>query len=295
MNIKISITGDLGSGKSTIAKILAEEFDAKYLSTGAIQRNIASRYGMNTLEMNKYADKHKEIDDEIDNVLRDLNTSDKSFVIDSRLAWFFIPNSFKLYFTTDIEVAAKRILNDSTRVNEDYSTVEDAIADISERKKSENERFLKLYGADCANYKNFDLVLNTTELKTVAISKFIGDVLSGKIKSNNDIIWCNPQILFPTQAISDVSSEERELSVENPIRVIENKGAWAIFEGHEKVSDALNAKKAVVPVQILAKNNQILNDLPFEITASQYFEKSVTKSTILTWEAAYGFEFYKKP
>ena len=97
---KISITGELGSGKSTIAKILAEEFKAQYLSTGAIQRNIANRFGLNTLQLNNLADTNKQIDEEIDGTLIELNTSDKSFVIDSRLAWFFIPNSFKFYECT---------------------------------------------------------------------------------------------------------------------------------------------------------------------------------------------------
>jgi CMP/dCMP kinase len=274
MNGKISITGDLGSGKSTIAKILAEEFKAKYLSTGAIQRSIASRYNMTTLEMNKYADVHKEIDDEIDNVLRDLNTSDKRFVIDSRLAWFFVPTSFKLYFTTDVEVAARRVLNDSTRINEDYSTVEEAIDNIKERKKSENERFLKLYGANCADFNNFDLVLNTTELKTVVVSQFIADVLAGKIASNNQVVWCNPEVLFPSEPVSEISDTE-PITVANPILVTEKQGAFLIVEGHERVSNALKFKTPVIPVKIVEALN------------------IVTQNTA-EWADFHGFEFYKK-
>jgi CMP/dCMP kinase len=276
MNGKISITGDLGSGKSTIAKILAEEFKAKYLSTGAIQRNIASRYNMSTLEMNKYADLHKEIDDEIDNVLRDLNTSDKRFVIDSRLAWFFIPTSFKLYFTTDVEVAAKRVLNDSTRVNEDYSTVEEAIENIKERKKSENERFSKLYNADCADFNSFDLILNTTELKTVVVSQFIADVVSGKIKNSNQVIWCNPEVLFPTDGISALANETKNepITIENPILVTEKQGALLIVDGHKRVSDALRSKIPVIPVKIVTNSN---------LSCKQTNE----------WSDFHGFTFYK--
>ncbi len=276
MNGKISITGDLGSGKSTIAKILAEEFKAKYLSTGAIQRNIASRYNMSTLEMNKYADLHKEIDDEIDNVLRDLNTSDKRFVIDSRLAWFFIPTSFKLYFTTDVEVAAKRVLNDSTRVNEDYSTVEEAIKNIRERKKSENERFLKLYGANCADVNSFDLILNTTELKTVVVSQFIANVLSGKTKSNNQVVWCNPEVLFPTESFSTPFDTKNEpITIENPVLVAEQQGALLIVDGHKRVSDALNSKISVIPVKIVETKN-------------------ISQKNTNEWADFHGFSFYKE-
>ena len=39
-------------------------------STGKVQREIAQRYGMTTLEFNEYAETHLEIDDEIDALAR---------------------------------------------------------------------------------------------------------------------------------------------------------------------------------------------------------------------------------
>ena len=38
---KISLAGDLGSGKSTVSKILIESLNAEYYSTGAIVRSVA--------------------------------------------------------------------------------------------------------------------------------------------------------------------------------------------------------------------------------------------------------------
>ena len=43
--MKISITGDLGSGKSTVAKQLAKDLGFDYISTGTIFREIAKEYG----------------------------------------------------------------------------------------------------------------------------------------------------------------------------------------------------------------------------------------------------------
>ena len=43
---KISLAGDLGSGKSTVSKILIERLGATYYSTGAICRAIAAKHGM---------------------------------------------------------------------------------------------------------------------------------------------------------------------------------------------------------------------------------------------------------
>ena len=52
----ITISGMLGSGKSTVAKILAQKLDYGYYSTGNAQREIAQKRGLTTLELNQLAD-----------------------------------------------------------------------------------------------------------------------------------------------------------------------------------------------------------------------------------------------
>ena len=46
---KISIAGDLGSGKSTIAKKLTKKFGCRQYSTGDIQREIAKKLKMSVV------------------------------------------------------------------------------------------------------------------------------------------------------------------------------------------------------------------------------------------------------
>ena len=93
-NVKISLAGDLGSGKSTVGKILAPLFGAEIYSTGTIQRGIALQMGMSTLELNRYMETHPEIDGMIDDGLRALEKEEKNLIIDSRMAWHFVPSSF---------------------------------------------------------------------------------------------------------------------------------------------------------------------------------------------------------
>jgi len=157
----ISITGDLGSGKSTVSKLLCEQLNYDYVYTGKIQREIANRYNMTTLELNKYAETHPEIDEEIDTTFKSLNGS-TDLIVDSRLAWFFIPNSFKVYLKTDITVSADRISADNQRKNEEYSSKEEAVNNIIARKESENKRYLELYGVDCSDLSNFDIIIDTS-------------------------------------------------------------------------------------------------------------------------------------
>ena len=61
-SVKISLAGDLGSGKSTVGAILAEKLHAAVYSTGTIQRKIAEEMGMTTLQLNQYMETHPEID-----------------------------------------------------------------------------------------------------------------------------------------------------------------------------------------------------------------------------------------
>ena len=169
----ITITGDLGSGKSTISNILCKKLGFEYVYTGMIHRKIAERHGMNAFELNKYAEEHPEIDDEIDSTFKTLDKAHKNYIVDSRLAWFFIENSFKIYLRTNLTVAAKRIFNDSKRFNEKYKTEKDALKSIIQRKKSEDKRYFKKYKADCGNMNNFDLVLDTSFLTPEQIADFI--------------------------------------------------------------------------------------------------------------------------
>jgi len=163
MSTIITITGDLGSGKSTVSNLLKDRLQYDYIYTGSIQRQIAHKHNMTTLELNKYAETHPEIDEEIDATFRTLNASE-SLIVDSRLAWFFIPHSFKVYLQTDLAVSIRRISADALRVNESYASVDDAATQIMARKKSENKRYMDLYGANCEDLSHFDLIINTTFL-----------------------------------------------------------------------------------------------------------------------------------
>jgi len=157
----ISITGDLGSGKSTVSKLLQGRLEYDYIYTGNIQREIAKRYNMTTLELNKYSETHPEVDEEIDETFKALNDS-SNLIVDSRLAWFFIPKSFKIFLKTEVSVSAGRISSDKWRETENYTSQDEAIDMIIARKESEIKRYMNLYGINCTDLANFDLIIDTS-------------------------------------------------------------------------------------------------------------------------------------
>ncbi|MDR2791167.1 MAG: dephospho-CoA kinase [Tannerellaceae bacterium] len=167
----ITITGDLGSGKSAVSRLLSETLGYAIVSTGSIQRSLAAERGMTTLELNKYTESHPEIDDLIDDGIRRFADIAESHIIDSRLAWFFLPSSFKVYLTVEPEIAADRILGDAARGRtEAYATREAAMSALAERKRRENARFLSYYGADCTDLSRFDFVTDTSHSSPSAVA-----------------------------------------------------------------------------------------------------------------------------
>ncbi len=160
---KITLTGDLGSGKSAVSRILCEKTGFEYVSTGRIQRQLAQEMGIDTLEMNRRADVDPSIDERIDGIFVSLGEDPKGYVVDSRMAWFFLPKSFKVYLQTYVAIAAQRIIHDPLRDSEQYMSQEEAVQKILARKASENARFLLKYDADCTNLDNFDIVIDTSK------------------------------------------------------------------------------------------------------------------------------------
>ena len=162
----ITISGRLGSGKSSIANILSRKHGFEVYSTGAIHREIARRHNVSTLEMNSLMAEDLSFDRAIDDTVRriSLEKENETVVFDSRMAWRFAANSFKVFVTVDPLIAASRVMGASRGEEEAYADIEDARSKLVERGRLENERFIALYGADYLDYSNYDLILDSTSM-----------------------------------------------------------------------------------------------------------------------------------
>lgn len=180
---KISITGDLGSGKSTVCAVMKEKYGYQVYSTGVIQRGLAEKYGMDTLQFNRYMETHPEIDEEIDTTLTRIGRENSNIILDSRMAWHFVPDSYKVYLTVDIDIAACRIMDAHRGSVECYDSSEDAKTKILQRKASENLRYITKYGVDCSDMRNYDVIIDTTH----ATPEEIADRIVSGIKLRSGI------------------------------------------------------------------------------------------------------------
>jgi CMP/dCMP kinase len=168
----ITLSGDIGSGKSATGKILAQLTGFELLSTGGIQRSIATSLGITTLELNERSAKDRAVDDQIDQRTIELGKTRDRFIMDSRLAWHFIPEAFKVFLTVEPSIAGARVFN-AARAEEKHASIEAAIENNLSRQKLEQERFGNLYGVELRNHKNYDLVVDTSNITPEEVAQKI--------------------------------------------------------------------------------------------------------------------------
>jgi len=160
----ISITGKLGSGKSTICNILKEKYGFEIFSTGTINREFARSLGITTLELNERLKADPSLDKEIDGTVTRISIEKKEekLIFDSRMAWHFAQNTFKIFLTIDPMEAARRVMLNQRGAEERYENVEDACNGLLKRGNVERERFIQIYGVDYFDHSNYDLIVDTT-------------------------------------------------------------------------------------------------------------------------------------
>ena len=151
----ITVGGLPGSGKSTFAKLLAEELGLHYLSAGLAFRKMASESGMDLETFSKHAEGNHEIDRQIDDMQVEMSRGG-DFVVDSRLsAWVIKDPDLKICLAASRGERARRV---SER---DCVPMEQAIRLVSEREESERRRYREIYGIDIADTSVYDIIINS--------------------------------------------------------------------------------------------------------------------------------------
>jgi len=173
-SMHITLTGNLGSGKSTISKLMSEKWGYEIYSTGKIQRRLAAERGLSVLEMNKLMETDHSFDNIIDDTTKKLSIEHKEdLFFDSRLAWHFAENSFKVFLSVDIDEAARRVFGDNRGEVESYKTVDEAKKNLVARAQAEDERYRELYGIDYFDMNNYNLVLDSTNAAPEVLAEII--------------------------------------------------------------------------------------------------------------------------
>ena len=153
--MRIAISGTPGSGKTTIAKLLAKKLGYKYYSIGAIRRKMARQLGLTIEELNELG-KKKEFTDKLADEFILKQSSNDNIIMEGRMAPLLLKKSLKIWLTTSEDIAKKRISRDGIRIK-------DKEIEPLKRFEQDIERLKELYGVDISDVK-FDLSIDTSDL-----------------------------------------------------------------------------------------------------------------------------------
>jgi CMP/dCMP kinase len=295
----IVVSGDLGSGKSTVTAELARRLDLRRVSVGDLYRQMAQSRGMSALQLNLHAELDDAVDGYVDQLQQEIAKSDEQLVVDGRLAWFFFTDAFKVHLITDPVVAASRVLARPSDEVEAYSSLADAIERLGHRSESERIRFLTRYGADKNRLRNYDLVCDTTrarsdEVVDRIIAAYGGSLGAAILRARPPLLLLDPARIYPSRSIGGEGDLVEEpagalpgdgLAGQEPLTVGYTGSFFYVLDGHRRLNAAIRNGSRLIAARLLAEGEEQAAD---GLTAGQYFESKVSPSVVRDWETAHG-------
>ena len=240
--INITIAGDLGSGKSTVANHLISNINYRIESAGLIFRRLAEQHGMTAKEFNQFIESNPKYDNMVDDTIKEMGAKEENIIFDSRLAWYFVPKSFKIYMYVDVDTATERIFNDKGRVSESYSDMATAKKEIIERRESEVLRYKTFYNIDINNYSNYDFIIDTSH----ATKDEVNEAVLSNFKAFEQGKEYDRILLSPKNLIIENDAENAD---SDDIEIEKRDGKFYVLKGFAKVRAALEEGKNLVAVK----------------------------------------------
>ena len=240
----ITLSGELGSGKSTVANYLISKMPFKIVSAGLLFRQLAAKHGMSAKEFNEFIENDPKYDHYVDDTMAELGKTDEKIIFDSRMAWHFVPSSFKIYLYVDVDTATERIFNDTGRVSESYSDKATARQEIIDRRKSELLRYQNFYHCNLDDYSNYDLIIDTS----YATKDEVNELVYNSFKAFDEgkeytKIWLSPKSLIIK---GDAGNDDDEKLIINKI-----EGQFFVEKGANRVKKALENRQTLVAVDVV--------------------------------------------
>ena len=154
----ITISGVPGSGKTTVARLLAERLGVPHVYAGDLYRQEAKRRGLSLAEFNELCERDHSIDRNLDADMT-ARARQGDVVLEGRLAGFLATenelDALKVWLDASDETRARRV---AERESSDWREV----LEVNRvRHQSDANRYKAIYGYDLADHGVYDMVLAT--------------------------------------------------------------------------------------------------------------------------------------
>lgn len=168
MGLLITIGGLHGTGKSSVAEIIAKEFRLRRVSAGQVFRALAVEHHMSLEDFSRFAEGNEKIDRELDDRLK-AEARKGNAVIDGQLAaWMAEGHSdLSILLTAPLDVRIRRI------ADRDGVDFEIAKHETLAREESERTRYLRYYNIDISDLSVYDIILNTDKYDLEGVASVI--------------------------------------------------------------------------------------------------------------------------
>jgi len=249
--MRVTLNGTLGSGKSTVGRELARRLGVHYISTGQIFRELGHISNPDVLQTNLEAESNSALDEAVDNKVRALNEAQTDFVIDSRMAWHFIENALHVFLSVAPATAAQRVIQDRSRLNEQYASVEAALDALRARRNSELRRYKRLYSVDIEDPANYDLSVLTDDAQVSDVVDVIMRRVEGATKEPRWIPKTRLVPMVPPAATDENSGSSGPVRLR--VHLAENFGFY--FDDPALLLRVLKNGPALVPFEHASRDD----------------------------------------
>lgn len=175
-SIVIAVGGLHGTGKTTYAKALANDFGIRHVSAGEFFREIAKEKNLTLERLNELARSDPELDRLVDERTKE-EAAKGGVIIDGQLAAAVAGDKadLRILITAPEEVRMERI---SQR---DSISLDEAREKTVQRERAERDRYMKYYGINVTDTAVYDVVVDSSSSTIEGVTKILKSVVKDYI------------------------------------------------------------------------------------------------------------------